>query len=178
VGTFAGVKISQYWDDLFIWEQFFNEHEIKTFIELGTDEGGMSLYLAMQCIQRNVHFHTFDHQSYVNFDSPLARIFGLKNAFHFVDLFSEEGAAQVQQIIDSFPHPLAIFFDNGNKPREWNIFVPMTHKGDYCIVHDWQDEFMPVDIADSPVKKIYDSSRDKPNIVLRTKYKTAWFRRT
>ena len=178
MGTFANVKMSQYWDDLFIWEQFFNSYQVGTLIELGTDEGGFSLYLAMQCFQRGIKFHTFDHQLFANLDTPLARVFGLKDAFHHVDLFSDEGIAMVRNIIDTAPHPLVIFFDDGDKPREWKTFAPMTHKGDYCVVHDWEDEFQASDVLDVPVKRIFDMTSEKPSALLRTKYKTAWFWRT
>lgn len=168
-----GQKMTQLWPELLIWETFFNNHPIKTFIELGTGNGGMSLFFALQCCQRRIFFHTFDNNKFFDFENNLAAMMKLNNSFHFVDLFSDEGKAQVVHLIDTFPHPMAIFFDDGDKPREWQQFAELMHPGDFCIVHDWGREFLEKDIADVKVEKILLGERDerKPN------WMTMWFRK-
>lgn len=171
--TFMNMRLSQEWPDLFIWETFFKDNPIKTFIELGTGEGGMTLFFALQCYQYGIKFHTFDNQTFFNFGNGLAGLMGLRTAFHFVDLFCTEGIRQMTEIITLSPHPLAIFFDDGDKPREWRLFAPMTSPGDFCIVHDWETEFFPKDLGDVKVERILKKLSDaRP-----TGWKAMWFKR-
>lgn len=152
--TFLGQKMWQDWGDLRIWEAFFKENKVSTMIELGTDNGGMTLYFALQAYQRKFYFHTFDHQKWLNFDEGLPNLLRLEPIFHHVDLFSEKGFNEVKQLIEILPHPLAIFFDDGDKPREWKTFAPLCHSGDFLIVHDWDKEFFKDDIGDVKVERI------------------------
>jgi len=171
--TFAGVKMSQTWNDLAIWETFFNEHPIRTLIELGTDNGGMSLFFAVQCHQRDIEFHTFDNQKWIDFDRGLPALFGLGLKFHHVDLFSERGIAWVSDLIKKSPGEVAVFFDDGDKPREWQMFAHLTRPGDYCIVHDWGTEFFEKDLLDVPVERILTDLCDaRPD-----GWKARWFKR-
>ena len=47
-------------NDLALWEAFLRRHRVGSIIELGTWEGGMSLYLAHQCKYRGGQFVTVD----------------------------------------------------------------------------------------------------------------------
>lgn len=152
--TFLGQKMWQDWNDLRIWEAFFREHRISTMIEFGTDNGGMTLYFALQAYQRKFYFHTFDNQKWIDFSQGLPNLLNLEPIFHHVDLFSEEGYRQVSRLIEVMPHPIAIFFDDGDKPREWRLFAPLLSPGDFLIVHDWGREFFQKDLGDIPVTQI------------------------
>lgn len=173
VVTFLGLPMSQEWIDIHIWEQFFSSYPVKTFVELGTGHGGLSLYFALQCAQRGVEFHTIDHQQWADFECRVPKMLNLSENYHLVDIFSETGQAQISQIIQNSPKPLAMFFDNGNKPREWKLFAPALSPGDFCIVHDWETEFFPQDIGDVRVERILaDLADSRPN-----GWKAMWFKR-
>lgn len=173
INTFLGLRCSQDWNDFPIWEAFFRNFEVRTFIELGTDNGGMSLYFLLQCLHRGIEFHTFDHQKWVNFDTGVPHLLNLHSTFHMIDLFSEAGTAEVAKLLHDSPKPVGIFFDNGNKPREWKIFAPMLSPGDFCIVHDWGTEFLPSDIGEVKVERILEQMSD-----LRVGgWQAMWFRR-
>lgn len=152
--TFIGTKLQQAWHDLWLWESFFNNNPLAVFIELGTGVGGSSLFFSLQCYQRGIQFHTFDNQRFFDFETALPAGMGMKHRFHHIDLFSEEAKTEVAQIITSAPGPAAIFFDNGDKAREWGIFGPLTRPGDFCAVHDWGKEFLPKDIGELPVEML------------------------
>lgn len=170
--TFMGIKLSQRWEDLGLWEQFFEENPIKTFIELGTGIGGMSLYFALQCRQRNIIFHTYDNQKFMDFETGLSKEIDLKSHFHFVDLFSEETQFHLATLIQDSPHPLVIFFDNGDKAREWKLYAPFTPPGDFCAVHDFGAEFFLKDIGGVKVEHILGDIKTEPFA-----FRTAWFKR-
>lgn len=173
--TFLGLQLFQHWDDFMIWEAFFRRNPIKTMIELGTGTGGSTLYFALQAYQRQFYFHTFDNQHWIDFDQGLAKYLKLENVFHHVDLFSDDGIGEVEYLITTLPHPLVIFFDNGNKPREWKLFAPMTSPGDFLVVHDWGTEFVSKDIGGVSVERILTKETSKQH---RNAWKSAWFKRT
>lgn len=156
--------MTQLWAELPLWEDFFNTHPVKTMIELGTGNGGMALFFALQCYQRRIYFHTFDNNKFFHFDDGVPALLKMWNVFHFVDLFSDEGKRQVNELIATLPHPMVIFFDDGDKPREWNLFANSLQPGDFCVVHDWGREFFEKDIGDVKVEKILEERDErKPN---------------
>jgi cephalosporin hydroxylase len=171
--TFLGIGLSQTWEDLIIWEEFFNTNPITTFIELGTGHGGMSTFLALQCAQRGIQFYTFDHQIWFDFETGIPKILGLSSKFRNFDLFSDVGTSEVASIISVSPKPIAIFMDDGNKPREWKTFAPLTSMGDFLIIHDWDTEFFAKDLLDIRVERIMIDLCD----LRTTDWKAMWFRR-
>lgn len=170
--TLFNHRMDQEWVDLMIWEEFFKSYPIKTFIELGTGMGGMSLFFALQAYQHKFFFHTFDNQKWLDFEDGLPKMLNLKNVFHHVDLF-KEGQSQIVHLIETMPRPIAIFFDDGDKRREWELFAPLTHPGDFCIVHDWGAEFSESDFAGVAVERVLTDLCDRrpPG------YQAMWFRR-
>lgn len=172
--SFLGMKASQSYEDFPIWEEFFNRYPVQTFVELGTDNGGMTVFFALQCAQRGIHhFHTFDNQDWVDYSRGLPHLLNLRSTFHHYDLFSEEGIRAVSEIIVNSPKPLAIFFDDGDKPREWKTFAHLTSPGDFCIVHDWGVEFHAADLGDVKVERIMTDMAD----ARRMDWRAEWFRR-
>jgi len=170
--TFLGLPLSQEWQDLFIWERFFKIYPVRTFIELGTGHGGLSLFFALQCHAIGASFHTFDNQTLINMDEPLAKLVNLPASFYNIDIF--EGQDQIIKLIQSSPHPMAMFFDDGDKPREWSTFAPHLSPGDYCAVHDFGTEFTEEHIGGVPVVRILGEISDKRG----AGWKSMWFKRT
>lgn len=138
-----GCKVTQYWVDLALWEIFLNRcPDIVSIIELGTEQCGLSLFLALQAYQRGMEFRTFDHKRSDNLDTPLARFLRLGDCFILGNLFGEAGKTLVGLLSGSggLPHPILLFCDDGDKPRELREFVPHLQAGDYVGVHDWGTE--------------------------------------
>jgi len=127
---FAGERMTQAWSDLCLWEAFFNERRLGTLIELGTGAGGMALFLGLQCHQRGIQFYTFDHQQHFDFSRGLAQLINLHASFRHVDIFSEAGIEYISGVMEDCPRPLAVFFDNGNKRREWSLFAARLRAGE------------------------------------------------
>lgn len=169
MGSFLGMKMDQYWMDLFLWEKFLNEHDLKLMIELGTGHGGMSTFLKLQCVQRNIHFMTFDNIASTPMGSPVPNAIDLKGSFLLRDIFSDDTLNLVVNTLAERGHPACIFFDDGDKPREWKRFAPYMAVGDYLVVHDWDTEFKAGDVVGN-MTRIEES-------VDRFSYKTAWFQK-
>lgn len=155
--------------DLFLWEKFLNEHDIKTLIEFGTGYGGMTTYLALQCFQRGIKLVTLDNITSVDFNKPAAKLLNLREAHLCKDVFSDDGINLVVNSLALHGHPACLFFDDGDKPREWKTYEPRVAVGDYLAVHDWEVEFSAGDATGSAIKL----QESEP----RSGYKTAWFKK-
>lgn len=170
--TFLGLPLSQEWQDLLIWERFFKVYPVRTFIELGTGHGGMSLFFALQCHSIGAKFITIDNQTLINMDDPMARLVNLADCFYNWDIFEAE--SRIVNMISTSPHPIGMFMDDGDKPREWRTFAPHLSKGDYCAVHDFGTEFNEEDIVGVSVVRILGELSDKRG----DGWKSMWFQRT
>lgn len=172
VQTFMGNVVWQEFADLIIWEEFFNRNHVGTFIELGTGWGGMSLFFAMQCKSRGIGFYTYDNQMPQVTGNPLWQALGMDQAFNAMDIFTDKQV--ILDVIANAPHPIAVFMDNGDKPKEWQVFAPALSPGDFCIVHDWDTEFSAADIGSVKVERIMTDMADKRG----RGWKAMWFKRT
>lgn len=167
---FMGTGMVQSWPDLLIWEAFFNSYRVNTFLEIGTGHGGLSLFFGLQCAQRGIEFHTFDNVKSFPDNTPLSVFLDMNARFHHVDIF-KEGHAQITELMTHGRKPLAVFFDNGDKPREWRTFAPYTSPGDYLAVHDWGREFGENDLTEIKVNRILGKMSDERP----AGYKSMWF---
>jgi cephalosporin hydroxylase len=170
--TFLGLRFDQEWQDIDIWERFFANNYIQTMIEIGTGNGGMTLYFALQCYQRHINFHTFDNQDWINYNDGLPAALQLRRCFHHIDIFTD--SHEVIYLLENARRPLAIFFDDGDKPKEWELFTPFTSPGDFCIVHDWGTEFHEKDIGKTNVERILAEESDLRPV---GGWHAMWFRR-
>lgn len=137
--TYMGCQAAQYPIDFILWERFLNDTpDIRFIIELGTGNGGMALFLALQAHQRGMGFRTFDHKHPTNLETPLARLLGLESKFILGDLLGEASPALIK-VLNDMPRPTLLFCDNGRwgKDKEFETYVPHLQDGDYVAVHDW-----------------------------------------
>lgn len=141
-------KVMQYRVDLALWERFLNRcPEIASIVELGTEQCGLALFLALQAYQRGMEFRTFDHKRSGNLDTPLSRLLGLGDRFILGNLFGKAGKKLIALLNGGLPRPILLFCDDGNKPREFREFVPHLRVGDYVGVHDWGKEISRADVT-------------------------------
>ena len=125
--------------DLYLWEQLLNKHDdIKTIIELGTYYGGMSCFLLLQATNRGMDFWTFDRIRYKLRTNPVAALVGLEE--HCINEDVDGGKAPKLRALLKQNRPIMLFMDNGNKKKEFALYVPALQSGDYVSVHDWGPE--------------------------------------
>ena len=141
---FCGMEMAQYWADLPLWENFLNEHrEVVALIEMGTYKCGMSVFLKLQCIAREMRFWTFDRRRPLEMDSPICQALQLDENFVLGDFFADRKDKLVGLLSWKEIKPLVLFVDGSNKPLEFATFVPYLAAGDYVVVHDYGTEFKP-----------------------------------
>jgi hypothetical protein len=151
--------MQQCWADLALWEKFLNKFPIKSLIELGTGYCGMSTYLLLQGIQRDIKFLTFDIRESSKLNLPLSKFLGLKDHFAKADVFADKD--KVVYAINHTPKPLLLFCDNGDKPKEFKMFVPLLASGDYVAVHDWPQEIKEEDVDGFSIEPVMKEECEK-----------------
>ena len=142
-----GRRASQIPIDLILWEKFFGMHDdLKAVVDIGTQDGGMSLYLALQAFQRGMEFRTFDivhsEKLEATFETPLALAVGLRECFTHGDIFSPKIKRKLERLLlVTLPHPLLMFCDGPRgthgHANELDMFTWCLSRGDYLAVHDW-----------------------------------------
>jgi len=139
--TFLRLSMLQEWRDIGIWEKFLNVYPIRTIVEIGTWQGAFSIILLLQCVQRNIKFFTFDVRRAKGLDSPAAIRVGLRDHFLQGDIFVDERFKGI--LADESLHPMLVYCDGGDKPKEFKFVVPLLQQGDIVVAHDWDREFLP-----------------------------------
>jgi cephalosporin hydroxylase len=145
--SFAGVELSQSWNDLALWEEFFNRANISSVIELGTFRGGMTMFFALQGNARGFSVTSIDNH---NHGAPVEQLTQLGATLITMDLLSGSSVVPMRELIALLPKPLVLFCDHGDKPREWGMYVPLLSPGDFAAVHDWGTEFREHNLIPSP----------------------------
>jgi len=136
-----GIRAQQDWSDLALWDRMLEDRpDLKTVIEIGTFLGGLSGFLSVECEQRNILFQTWDIQKWEGLDERL-----LNHHFHVGDALIDERLRMM--LDDPDRHPLLIFCDGGDKPKEFATFAPLLQPGDVIGVHDYGQEIFDGDIT-------------------------------
>lgn len=114
---------------------------------MGTWQGGFSHYLAAQAGARGQQFLTYDATAP---DRPVP-------GFVRLDVWAApDGLLAILHSLE----PLALFCDDGNKPRELATFaVALRDERSIIVVHDWGTEVLPEDVPDGLVP-IYEDFCD------------------
>lgn len=171
---FMSCRTVQLWSDLYNWERWFDIHpEIRSVVELGSGNGGLSLFFRLQAMQRGMRFFTIDTAQCPAAQTELARAVGLAQCCITEDMWAN-GSATVLSLLVNLPHPLVLLCDGGNKPREFQFFAPRLFPNDYVAVHDWMNEFGPGDVTPDVaplVEMVYVAESEAAGTM------TRWFKR-
>lgn len=147
--SYGGVAMAQYWVDFILWESALNENpQINAIYELGTWMGGFSWWLWGNAEARKIPFYTFDA---VDPGHPVP-------CFEQLDIFAEVDALSARMRAHE---PIALFCDNGNKPREMKEFAArLEHPETLFFVHDWMTEMFPADVPEN-LEEVYGDFCDE-----------------
>lgn len=123
------------------------EPDVLRIVEIGTGHGGTSLFLA-SCIQgRGGKVLTIDRDrlmdnGYAGWSAAAA---ARDVSFLWGDAFDAHTVDKVREFIRE--HRAMIFCDDGNKPREVNLYAHILKPGDLLYAHDYGGEIKDTDIA-------------------------------
>ena len=141
--TFLGIRQRHtYWVYKVIDEILNENRQIKGIIEIGTGAGALSIFLGLECYERELKpLMTYDIKGFVtekedifNYKEP--RLFKLLNIKFIVrDCFHEES---IQEIKEYANRPVLFMCDGGNKLKEFKYFAELIKPGSIIASHDWQ----------------------------------------
>jgi len=135
--TLFGRPCQQAFTAFFLWEKLLGPLEFARFIEVGTGYGNTSMFFMLHCLQKGAQFHTFDQRAKrVNNSSPLKALLDLHGHATVGNVWSPEIRGVVRNLCAQ-PGRTVLFMDGGDKPYEFELFVPRLKMGDIVAVHDW-----------------------------------------
>lgn len=141
---FLGYRMAHSFAMYDVIDRILQENEpIKGIVEIGTGSGPLSIFLGLECYERNLFpLLTFDVK---NIKVPnLFKL--LKVRFVNDDCFSKDSLKMIKEYLYS---PTLFICDGGNKKKEFNLFAPMLPKGSVIMAHDWTHEICYNDIKDT-----------------------------
>lgn len=134
-----------------VWSYMMEVHRPKQLIELGGGNRGFTTAIGMPAIQFHCQIHSFDHCESGEPWQDMANFFGIK--FYVGDLF--EKVDKISNLIRQ-PGTTFLLCDNGNKPKEFQLFAPYLKLGDVIAAHDYAvegywpwGEITPKDVSES-----------------------------
>jgi len=123
-----------------------NASRIRGIIEFGTGFGALTTYLGLWGARLGIPVFSFDNDargSRTGVD-PIFNKLGI--VFRQEDIFLRE--EEIKGLI-RFLGPAYLVCDNGDKKKEFNIFVPALCDGSIVSVHDWNVEIKESDINET-----------------------------
>jgi len=159
---FLGMEPAQFYVDLYIWELFFSQFHIRSMVELGTGQGGMTTFFILQSIQNRFYFDTFD----INYPGyqlePVNRLINFDSYFHLGDIFDDQKETVIKLLKNRF-RPVLLYCDDGIKAKEADIFSPYLVAGDFLVLHDWNTEVSRRDIPHiiDPLEELLVEEREQ-----------------
>ena len=147
--TLFGRPCQQAFSAFFVWEKVLGPLNFVRFVEIGTGFGNTSIFFLMHCAQKDADFYTFDRMANrTNNSSPLKEIFDLRGHATVGDVYGPAISQVVLELI-SQPGRTVLFLDGGDKPYEFNLFVPALKPSDIVAVHDWGRAIRPEWVQDT-----------------------------
>ena len=141
--SFLGNYIMHTWLEAFSLELVFNANpDIKRVVELGTGEGGFTIFLAVHMSMRGGEVITFD-VDHNKMPTPTRKLLkALQVRAVVANVFAEETVNEIRGLLSSAERKLLIC-DNGDKEREFEVYAPFVRPGDLILVDDWRTEVRP-----------------------------------
>ena len=148
---YAGSAMERRWSDIFTIDVFLSSQRPSTIIELGTGIGAFSAYLATYAYVNGAAFHTFDSHlkaapSKRSNQRALRLVRAIGGKTHRRDIFEASSQAFIKGLI-ARGGSVFLYCDNGDKPREVQLFAPALKTGDTLGVHDYGSEIHERDFS-------------------------------
>lgn len=139
---FAGAYMAHNYYLYHIFSEIMDKNpQIKRIVELGTYKGAMTIVLGLEGIRKQIPVNTFDIE-YLITEEVLRMHKCLGINMQMCNIF--EKPEVVRELLNE---PCFLICDNGNKPKEFEMFVGSLKEGSIVAVHDYGQEFFDSDAA-------------------------------
>lgn len=141
--TFVGIpQAHTYWMYKIIDDVLALNPQIEKFVEIGTGDGALSVFLGMHAVRRGTRLLTFDkrphHTEAVELFRRLDIIESTHSIFDFKGDAEEPSPEALVQFHEHVNHqPVFCFCDGGNKPKEFNYFAYELVENSVICAHDY-----------------------------------------
>lgn len=140
------IPVSLSWIEIGAILSIIHEFQIKTFVEIGVENGGLASLL----IAREEYLDSFSYwgmELHPEKISTQVRARATSGSLFMGDFFSQDAFDWLSILLLRQQSPLLFFCDNGNKPLEVHgIFEMQLHPSDLVLVHDFRKEFKLKDV--------------------------------
>ena len=149
-----GVPITHSWLEIGVIIKTIEVHNIKRFVELGVHRGGLaSCFITRSMLDESFwYLGTEIDPAIINpMMIALARR-AERSTIKVADNFNPNVIAMIKTWLEQGLGKRFIYCDGGNKPAEFDLWMPFLRPGDVIGVHDLHNEIMEdhfVDIPDS-----------------------------
>jgi len=147
-----GVPIGQSWLELGALLTAIWQYKVTTFVELGCEQGGLSAVMAART-QTVPGFRYLGVELFPQkLDAEAVALVGRSpNAeLLYADCFVDSTVQRVKDVLAASDGPAFVFCDNGNKPREFELYSQVIRSGDLIAAHDYATEIGPADLQKRP----------------------------
>jgi len=143
--TFLGKRIAQTVYAFPLWETLFiRVPQFSRIIELGTGNGGFSVYLKLCAMRFWVPLYTFDIRPFEK--NKITDALDLEASFSRCDIMAAE--EEIAALIKLSGRTI-LYCDNGNKIEEFKMYAKHLKVLDVIGVHDWGVEIKDGDVAET-----------------------------
>lgn len=139
--SLSGFKMAQTWSAIYALEQLLTANkDITRILDLGTGEGGLTIFWGLQMAARNGSVLSFDIKKWMHPSwFELAKKLPIK--FMQRDVFDQSTIQLAADFIKK--GRTLVFCDASNKPKSLNIYSRLLKKNDLIMAHDWGVEIKP-----------------------------------
>lgn len=126
--------IRQTCNDIFFINELLTDNRFDHLVELGTYQGGLSVFLGLHAYANGIDVTTFDIRPEPGNEGWLKWKPLLPITFHRLDVFSKEALSIVAKIAKS--GRMFIMLDGGDKPQDFETYAPLLRGNDVALIHD------------------------------------------
>jgi len=141
---FAGIpQAHTYWMYKVIDDVLALNGQIERFVEIGTGDGALSVFLGLHAVQRGTKLLTFDTKPhYTEAEDLFGCLDIIASTASVFDFKGDEKEPSPEAFAQFLEHtegrPTFFFCDGGNKPKEFNFFAQELTEGSVICAHDYK----------------------------------------
>ena len=147
-----GVPITHTWLEIGVIIKTVEVHNIKRFVELGVHRGGLaSCFITRSMLDRSFWYLGTEIDPAIT--SPTVVALSKKaerSEIKFGNHLNPDTIVGIQMWLSQGPGKRFIYCDGGNKPAEFDLWMPFLRPGDVIGVHDLDNEIMEEHFINNP----------------------------